>query len=254
MTESRSSILSYVDRESLIKPAERVRDLGEVFTPPETVEAMLDLLPDDIWQPHPSATFLEPACGDGNFLVAIIERKLERVWAAFQAGALPAGTDDGALAFHALETLASIYAVDISPENVLGGSLFRVVGARDRLVNVLLDRDLSDTLVEPARWIVERNILIGNMLPFDADGEATGREKLPLVEYRWNPDAGTVGVASTTLGAVLAAAEEETRGLLSLFALEPDSEWVGPPTELASAPIPEPKAPKGPARNGKARG
>lgn len=57
--------------ERLVKSAERVRDLAEVFTPAETVDAMLDLLPSAVWSVHPSATFLEPACGDGNFLVAI---------------------------------------------------------------------------------------------------------------------------------------------------------------------------------------
>ena len=65
--------------ERLVKSAARVRDLGEVFTPAETVQSMLDLLPVDIWASHPSPTFLEPACGDGNFLVAILDRKLDRI-------------------------------------------------------------------------------------------------------------------------------------------------------------------------------
>ena len=55
--------------ERLVKSTDRVRDLGEVFTPTATVQAMLDLLPPDMWGVHPSPTFLEPACGDGNFLV-----------------------------------------------------------------------------------------------------------------------------------------------------------------------------------------
>lgn len=52
--------------ERLVKSQERVRDLGEVFTPLATVQGMLDLLPEEIWAPHPSPTFLEPACGDGD--------------------------------------------------------------------------------------------------------------------------------------------------------------------------------------------
>lgn len=97
--------------ERLVKSSERVRDLGEVFTPAATVEEMLDLLPDSIWEPHPSATFLEPSCGDGNFLVAILARKLSRVRKHQSAGTLPAGSDDDAVEFHFLEALASIYAV-----------------------------------------------------------------------------------------------------------------------------------------------
>jgi len=61
--------------ERLVKSFERVRDLGEVFTPNATVQQMLDLLPSAMWAPHPSPTFFEPACGDGNFLVAILDRK-----------------------------------------------------------------------------------------------------------------------------------------------------------------------------------
>ncbi len=72
--------------ERLVKSTERVRDLGEVFTPAGTVQAMLDLLPTDMWEPHPSPTFLEPACGDGNFLVAILARKLKSITIAADAG------------------------------------------------------------------------------------------------------------------------------------------------------------------------
>lgn len=91
--------------ERLVKSVERVRDLGEVFTPASTVKAMLDLLPASMWVPHPSPTFLEPSCGDGNFLVAILVRKLDAVATAHRAGGLPAGADTDALVFHALEAV-----------------------------------------------------------------------------------------------------------------------------------------------------
>lgn len=45
--------------ERLVKSVERVRDLGEVFTPAATVKAMLDLIPEAMWVPHPSFTFLD---------------------------------------------------------------------------------------------------------------------------------------------------------------------------------------------------
>ena len=96
--------------ERLVKSVERVRDLGEVFTPASTVQEMLDLLPASVWAPHPSPTFLEPACGDGNFLVAILSRKLEAVRVANATRTLPAGTGTEALQFHGLEAAASIGA------------------------------------------------------------------------------------------------------------------------------------------------
>ncbi len=94
-----------VDVEAESESAERVRDLGEVFTPASTVKAMLDLLPASMWVPHPSPTFLEPSCGDGDFLVAILVRKLDAVATAHRAGGLPAGADTDALVFHALEAV-----------------------------------------------------------------------------------------------------------------------------------------------------
>ncbi len=107
--------------ELLIKSTDRVRDLAEVFTPAATVQTMLDFLPAEMWAVHPSPTFLEPACGDGNFLVAILDRKLDAVALAHRRGGLPAGLTSEAIEFHGLEALASIYAVDISRDNVMGG-------------------------------------------------------------------------------------------------------------------------------------
>lgn len=64
--------------ESLSK-RDRVRKYGEVFTPPEVVSRMCDLLEEE----SPGAfaiekTFLEPTCGDGAFVVEILRRKFER--------------------------------------------------------------------------------------------------------------------------------------------------------------------------------
>ena len=61
-------------KEQLIKSRKRVRDHGEVFTPEWLVNAMCDLVADECLRPD--ARFLEPACGDGNFLAVILLRKL----------------------------------------------------------------------------------------------------------------------------------------------------------------------------------
>jgi type I restriction-modification system DNA methylase subunit len=58
----------------LIKSKQRVADHGEVFTPPWMVDAMLDLVKGE--SERIDARFLEPACGSGNFLVRILQRKL----------------------------------------------------------------------------------------------------------------------------------------------------------------------------------
>jgi hypothetical protein len=249
--------------ERLVKSVERVRDIGEVFTPAATVQAMLDLLPATIWTPHPSPTFLEPACGDGNFLVAILARKLDAVAEAHSAEQLPAGPDLEALQFHALEALSSIYAVDISVDNVIGGTPGHEIGARERLMTVFVDwyktatgctPNLRSTVRAAAQWIISRNIVVGNMLATNADGTPSGRDDLPIVEYDWNPADRVVAVTATTLGAVLSAGKAETTGVMSLFDdITPAVTWAWPPLELRKAPITETALTDIEARNGTSR-
>ena len=62
---------------SLMKSKKRVADHGEVFTPPWLVDAMLDPVKDEA--ERIDSRFLEPACGSGNFLVRVLQRKLAAV-------------------------------------------------------------------------------------------------------------------------------------------------------------------------------
>ena len=231
--------------ERLVKSQQRVRDLGEVFTPRRIVQEMLDLLPADTWEPHPSATFLEPSAGDGNFLVAVYDRKAETVLARAQKGHLPAGDAVQAIQFHLLEALASIYAVDISAENVLGGTEEHPLGSRERLLTHVTRWHTQATgqppaqnsrFLKAARLIVEWNLIVGNMLPVNADGSPSGRDDIPLIEYEWDPSTQHVSIRQTTLGECLTQAEEETSDTPSLFGYEkPPVAWTGPALSLTQA-------------------
>ncbi len=102
---------------SLIKSRTRVRDLAEVFTAEAQVQAMLDLPGIVEACRKPDARFLEPACGNGNFLVEILRRKLAVV------AELPVRRGKGddpqpPFEFQTLVSVASIYGIDISEENV----------------------------------------------------------------------------------------------------------------------------------------
>ncbi len=66
----------------LIKSKNRVRDHGEVFTPDFIVQDMLDLVKDH--SENPTSTFLEPACGNGNFLIEILRRKMETIYSKYR--------------------------------------------------------------------------------------------------------------------------------------------------------------------------
>lgn len=91
-----------------VKSKERVSDFGEVFTNKREVNAMLDLVKDESYRID--SKFLEPACGTGNFLVAILDRKLETVNKDY----IESQVDWEKQAFIAV---SSIYAIDIQEDN-----------------------------------------------------------------------------------------------------------------------------------------
>ncbi|MEX1999339.1 MAG: N-6 DNA methylase, partial [Gemmatimonadales bacterium] len=66
---------------TLIRSKQRIADHGEVFTPAWLVEAMLDLVKAET--ERIDSRFLEPACGSGNFLVQVLQRKLAAVQVKF---------------------------------------------------------------------------------------------------------------------------------------------------------------------------
>lgn len=102
-----------------IKSRERVRDLGEVLTNPKEVKAMLDLLPKESWYISAKKTFLEPACGTGNFLEEILERKLKKILQHFEENLKGWKTTKKAEAeYQLLKMLTTIYGTDICPYNV----------------------------------------------------------------------------------------------------------------------------------------
>jgi hypothetical protein len=219
--------------EQLIKSQQRVKNLGEVFTPRHIIDDMLDMLDTDIWQIHPSRTFLEPAAGDGNFLVAILERKVAVILDHHRNGTLPAGHGLDAVQFHLLQALASIYAVDISPENVIG-SPDHPIGSRQRLVAALAHwrheavgttPAANSRFIKSAQQIVTWNLLIGNMLPTNSDGTPSGRDDLPIIEYTWHPDALRVTLTALTLGDCLTPSHNTNTSPLDNTT--PPARWTG---------------------------
>lgn len=97
---------------SQIKSRDRVRDLAEVYTNEREVNAMLDLIPikkpDDIL----TYTYLEPACGNGNFLIEILRRKLKRVHEKFK------NKNVRSYELNIAKAISTIYGIDICNENV----------------------------------------------------------------------------------------------------------------------------------------
>jgi hypothetical protein len=99
-----------VVEEQLVKSRHRVRAYGEVFTPRHMVHLMLDLVCEEL-ETGPDfvdKTFLEPAAGQGNFLVAILHRKLRAVEEHYRPEEWLEAS---------LFALASIYGIELLEDN-----------------------------------------------------------------------------------------------------------------------------------------
>ena len=160
---------------SQIKSKERVAQRGEVFTAEREVNAMLDLVANECLRPD--SRFLEPACGDGNFLSAILRRKLAELRRKYKIS--PRDYEK-----QAIVAIGSLYGVDIMNDNV--------EACRERLFTIWDEEytahckgDASDEAREAARFIISRNIINGNALTLmcvDDEGRDT---KAPIVFSEW---------------------------------------------------------------------
>lgn len=148
---------------ALIKSRERVRDLAEVYTAQREVDAMLDLFGDESYRIE--ARVLEPACGNGNFLHTILERKLSTVSKNYEAQLLKSARNAKRLfEYQTLLALTNVYGIDISAENV--------VEARERLLKVVehhYSSHINTTTASSFFWasvvyVLEKNLLIGDTI------------------------------------------------------------------------------------------
>ena len=151
--------------EKLVKSRQRVADHGEVFTPRWLVDDMLDLVKSET--ERIDSRFLEPACGSGNFLVPILERKLATVQARYGKSAFEKR-------HYALFALMCVYGIELLGDNAaecrenLEGTVARV-----------LKLEPADSLVLAARAVLAVNIVQGDALAMtDATGE-------PIVFPEW---------------------------------------------------------------------
>ena len=131
-----------------IKSKARVNKFAEVFTAEREVKDMCDLIPSEVWEDIDSR-FLEPACGNGNFLVEIFERKLTRCESVEQG----------------LNALRSIYGIDIQQDNV--------EESKQRLFDMFvkqLPKAPANTAIIAAQ-ILENNIICGDSLEIMKEGK-----------------------------------------------------------------------------------
>lgn len=169
--------------EQQIKSRKRVAERGEVFTAEREVNAMLDLVKQET--ERIDSRFLEPACGNGNFLVEILRRKLEVIRRQYQKQL-------GELELQTTIALSSIYGVDIMKDNVeeCCNRLFGIVCRWYSEVHPL-QKTPSQKLSATWSYLLHRNILWGDALTLrePVDAKASNIEKQnakPITFSEWS--------------------------------------------------------------------
>ena len=138
----------------MITKKERIRDYGEVFTKEREVNVMLDLVQNETERIE--SRFLEPACGTGNFLAPILERKLSIVKKKYSSSQVE---------FERMGLLAasSIYGVELLKDNI-EDCIERLYNIFDELYTMLYKDKCKDDFRKSIRLVLVRNILHGNAL------------------------------------------------------------------------------------------
>ncbi|WP_246140015.1 SAM-dependent DNA methyltransferase [Protaetiibacter larvae] len=151
--------------ERLVKSRQRVADHGEVFTPAWLVDDMLDLVAAEA--ERIDSRFLEPACGSGNFLIPILERKLATVQARY-------GRSDFERRHYALLALMCVYGIELLADNA--------AECRERLLDTFvrfLKADAEGVWQRAARAVLAVNIVEGDAL------DMTTGEDEPITFPEW---------------------------------------------------------------------
>lgn len=164
-----------------VKSRERVANHGEVFTSDREVNAMLDLVKQET--ERVDSRFLEPACGDGNFMVEILRRKLV---AARKRATPPRKKKPNPFEFEkqSIIAVASIYGVDLLQDNVLF--------ARKRLYDIwnteyenVCGKEIDEACRNTVQFILSRNIVCGNALTLMCVDEQQNDTNEPVVFSEW---------------------------------------------------------------------
>lgn len=173
--------------ERLIKSADRVKDHGEVFTPQHIVNMMLDQPEIQAKIQDLTATFLEPAAGEGAFLVELLHRKMQV--------ALKQSHSSQEFDEHALMALASLYGIEYLEDNMEMLVMNMLMTFRDDYRNFIRQQfstEPNPKVEKSAQVIIQANMVHGDTLKkVDAQGN-------PLIFSEWTNIPGRVNKVQRT--------------------------------------------------------
>lgn len=176
-TEKNTSQKQIERGDKQVKSKQRVADHGEVFTNPREVNAMLDLVKQET--ERIDSRFLEPACGNGNFLAEVLRRKLAVVNSRYNKSQIEWER-------YAIIAVASIYGVDILEDNAkeCRERLFKI--AEERYTSLFKDK-CKEECRRSIQFLLNRNILWGDALDF-----TNPETKQPIIFSEWSAVNGTM--------------------------------------------------------------
>ena len=156
---------------SQIKSRQRVAQHGEVFTNPREVNAMLDLVRDESFRLD--NRFLEPACGDGNFLIEILRRKLSLL------KDIKSPTE---WEFQSLIAVGSCYGIELLEDNAEACRMRLFTEVREQMGK----KGCTQGYEESLRYMLRKNIVCGDALTYRT------ADKKPITFCEWTPIAGNM--------------------------------------------------------------
>lgn len=164
-----------------IKSKKRVAEHGEVFTNEREVKAMCDLVAQEC--DRIDSRFLEPACGDGNFLAEILTRKLTTVKKLYKSNPYD-------FERYSVLAITSLYGVDILADNVAEcrARLFKLWDKKYK--SICKKADMQETR-EAVKYILSKNILCGNALTLMCVDENQNDLDTPIIFPEWSLMLGT---------------------------------------------------------------
>lgn len=186
-----------------VKSRKRVQEHGEVFTNEREVNAMLDMVKQETERIE--SRFLEPACGNGNFLAEVLRRKLAVVARQYKKS-----PDD--YMRYVFVAVSSLYGVDILEDNAeeCRERLYGIVEAEAKRVM----KNPDALFLEAIRYLLDKNILCGDALTLkSADGE-------PITFAEWSLVTGEKVKRRDFLLSELLDGNTDKGETLSLFADE----------------------------------
>ena len=201
-----------MDKTKQVKSKKRVADHGEVFTSEREVNAMLDLVKQET--ERIDSRFLEPACGNGNFLAEILRRKMAVVAQRY-------GKSQLEFERYSLVAIGSIYGVELLSDNVkeCRARLFDIF---DTVYNELYRDRINEQCQQAIQYVLSKNILCGNALTLkSADGK-------PIVFAEWTLVSGSnFKRRDYTFDELLEANNDDAQMTLFQAALEYDEQAGG---------------------------